>query len=481
MKPIFLAFVTSILWAHSIWAADDCPVVEHQPRQVRAPLSELPAYAAYKSRLRNEAFGTRLDYHQLVFTPAELVESVGNGAFESTMTSKMPIFFIGIEKIRRQASRHVPRNTCKARDLDGARLHRSFQQTGSNTTAKKGVDAACQVLDDKRPLLLTHIAKSDGLIDGHYQKPCLLYSVYPGRQYCPDAFSDSGALNTPYDYNSAVEAVSGLQLAMDKAVEEQRPTHLLILSTGWNTQQDESLYNYIDWLSAIDRAATPGQFRPLVVAFTWQSGFDWLPRFLGVVTKGNDADEIGLTWANRVVNDAVMPVASKSGIPVVMVGHSYGTRVLGTAIFDRAVIDRSFDILGSGKVPVTFIALQPAIPIQRFSSAGKEPLYSHWKSVPILNVFTASKHDKANSMLDRYWGTYLGGEKALKIAGRFDGTSVLSLSESGEFLEPPKVGRLNLVNASSVVRCAMPGTGGAAHSDVFDDQIGRLIWSAISR
>jgi hypothetical protein len=206
-----------------------------------------------------------------------------------------------------------------------------------------------------------------------------------------------------------------------------------------------------------------------------------LPRFLGVVTKGNDADEIGLTWANRVVNDAVMPVALKSGTPVAMVGHSYGTRVLGTAIFDRTVIDRTSDILGGGQVPVAFIALQPAIPMQRFSSAGKEPLYAHWKSVPVLDVFTASKHDKANSMLDRYWGTYMGGGKALKISGDFDGIRVFSLNESGEILEPAKVGALNLVNASNVVRCAMPNTGGGAHSDVFDEQIGRLIWNVIDQ
>lgn len=481
MKTLLAAWLTILGLVNAVSASASCPPVQQQPERILGDLAELPAYAAYRDQVKDERYGTHLDYHQLAATPSELIGSVQSGAFNSRMNLRMPIYFIGIEKLRRQADRHVSRRSCEARDFDPAGFGASLQLGGDETTRKKGVDAACQVLDDKRPMLLTHISRSDGLAQGRYQPACLLHSVYPGGSWCGGSGGRKTETGSAYDYNAAVNAVEALRPMIEREVQERRPTHLLVLSTGWNTQQDESLYNYLDWLSGISRAAgNDDAFRPLVVAFTWQSGFDRIPRGLGVVTKGNDADEIGLSWANRVINDVVMPVAQATGTPVAMVGHSYGTRVLGSAVFGRSMIKRDEDILGRGTLPVALIALQPAVPVQRFSPQGKEPLYANWQSTPLLTVLTTSPHDHANSALDRWWGVYAGGGKAIETAtehipaagtGSVDGSGRLSIT-SGRH-------GLHFVDASKIIRCNMPDTGGGAHSDVFHREAGQLIWDAI--
>lgn len=466
--------------------AADAPPVPEQPEAITQPLDRLSHYDAYPKR--DETFGTPLDYHQLAIAPRLLVESLDGGNRHRDLNLSIPIYVVGIEKVIGQSEGHFgseddsrkARKQCIGRDFQVDVLKRDDPDT---ERAEKSYDAACQSMNDRRPMLLTHIVRSDGIAAGLLQAPCNLFSVYRDQHGCGVAGAVESPASTRYDYSAAVAAVDALRSQVTQAASTHRPTHLLLLSTGWNTHQDESLYNYLDWLQRL-QDASDGGFRPLVVAITWQSAWDRWPPLASALTKGNDADEIGLTWANRVLNDVLLPAATETATPVVMIGHSYGTRVLGAALFDRRVIKRDKDIAASGEVPLTFIALQPAFPLQRFGESG-EPLFYGATSLPVLTVMTASKHDHANSGLDRFWGAYAGSGASLKRAASKDkdglpkGIAANTVDETGRFEQTLPRSGFYLTDASAIVDCAMPNTGGGAHSAVYSKEIGRLMWQAI--
>jgi hypothetical protein len=268
-------------------------------------------------------------------------------------------------------------------------------------------------------------------------------------------------------------------------------THVIVMSTGWNTHQDESLYNYLDWADRLATAAPAGKpFKPLFIGISWQSKYDKVPTQYSVITKGNDADEIGLRWTNRLVNDVVMPLADANRIPVVLIGHSYGTRVLGSAIYRRDAIVRP--TLPSS--PAAFIALQPAFTINHFTQ-GREAKFDTATPPNTLVAMTSSHFDGANSLpatfsIGKHELRYVGGGAAqdyikngeappeIKSVIKFtsvDGTGHID----GAAMTRPNV---YLVGADKIVNCRLPGTGpgGGAHDDVYTAEMGEFFWQAIT-
>lgn len=457
-----------------------CRGAPSQPDAVIKPLRELANYRLYRNQLEDDRLGTRLDDHQLAVSPSELILGLDSRTRHPRLNLDMPIYFIGVEKIGGNGFRHVDKSSCKGSYVDIDNLRKMLWSEVSEKVSRKAGAAVCQVLDDPKPMMLTHIVRTPGIISGVYAPPCSIFSAYRTSNSC----SKGDAAN--YDYDSAVSIFPELRRDIEKSVIRNQPTHILVMSTGWNTQQDESLLNYLDWLNTIQNAAREknAEFRPLVVAFTWSSEWKSWRRGLGVVNKGNDADEIGMTWANMIINDVVLPVASNNNIPMALLGHSYGTRVLGTALFNRQLISRSPDYLLSDRIPISFVALQPAFPIQRFSADGKEPIYAGATSLPILMVMTSSRHDLATSKLDEKPGTYAGGGDAPSRIRSNDSLSTIAttgVDENGNFTSLiPKRGFL-VAESEQIVNCNMPNTGGGAHSDVYDKEMGRVIWSVIQR
>lgn len=444
----------------------------------REPLEFPPEYLEARNSL-----GTRIDYHTIAIDPGGVLESLSPHQDDEQLltTLDMPIYLIGIEKVRGSG---IPTHIDGDEDVcagNGYRLENWYTKTDR---MRKTV---CSELSHPRPNVLTHIARFDGLQEGIYQSPCLMFSVYPGGNLCSGVDGSSDGL--PYSYDKALNAIEGLEADLRRVVSARSPTHVLVLSTGWNTQQDESLFNYRDWLDGIAKAAAADQieFRPLVVSFSWESGWDRFIRSFGAMTKGNDADEIGMTWANRIVNDVVRPIADAHGLPVVLVGHSYGTRVLGTSLVSAPLVEgRSVETLQKlVDLPVTFVALQPAFPLRRFHSSGKEPYFTGMHQRNVLMAMTSSRSDTANSFLDIFGAAYAGGALALDMIGKSeDAASFISLhglAATGEPNDPLPLRGILLFDASEMVSCNMPHTGGGAHSDVFDDATGNYIWQVIRR
>ena len=461
-----------------------CEDAASQPESVVRPLRELANYGPYRNLLKDDRLGTSLDDHQLAVSPSELILGLDGRSRNSRLNLDMPIYFIGVEKIGGNGFRHVEKFSCKGSHVDIDNMRKTAWSGINETVSRKAEAAICQVLDDPKPMMITHIARTPGIVSGVYSPPCTIFSVYGRSNSCSEPITTGD--DASYDYDSVVSILSEVRRDIETSVARSRPTHILVMSTGWNTQQDESLLNYLDWLGTIQNAANERNesFRPLVVAFTWRSEWKSWRRSLGVVNKGNDADEIGMTWANMIINDVVLPVASDNSIPMALLGHSFGTRILGTALFNRQLIARNNDYLLTGRNPVSFVALQPAFPIQRFGTDGKEPIYVGATSLPILMVMTSSRHDLAASKLDDKPGTYAGGGGAPSRIRRNSSLSAIAtanVDENGDFTSTIPTRGFLIAESESIVNCNMPNTGGGAHSDVYDKEMGRLIWSVIKR
>lgn len=270
-------------------------------------------------------------------------------------------------------------------------------------------------------------------------------------------------------------------------------THILIMSMGWNNDQAESMWRYNTILNNLNLASSNNSsFKPLVIVFTWPSVWGSvsdsiiLKTFRHLVSYGNkasDADEIGYTWANWIVNHqlpaAIEAAHLKDNPKVVLIGHSFGARLLSRALFSSSYIKSTYS--RSNPVDI-FLGLQGAFSARRFvADAGLEGNpYSEFNKFPTKFILTTSSHDWSNAAA--FWSAHMGGPWGLNYAQKHTnvfnikdwskGSSLSDLSSTEEIL---------LINASSIVNGDHNDDPNAidAHNDILDHEMGELIWSAI--
>lgn len=335
-----------------------------------------------------------------------------------------------------------------------------------------------------RPQILTQVALIGGADTSGgpgEQSLCFAYSTYGLPR------GDAAPACTGFDVRAATSGADAIGSSLHYLRRQQPallarmlrdidPTHVLLVATGWNTSQAESIFNYGEWYRAIRHAfdtKSPGtDFRPLMVGISWQSSWDDLP--LGALgsalTKGNDADELGAGWVNPLVQQ-VVDAASAAGKPTILIGHSYGTRVLGHGVFLPDLSEAQ-----ASAVPDAFIAFAGAVPIRRFSDRGREPYWSRESDTPVLLI--SSKHDSATRVP---FVRYVGGAYAIDDvqAGRFPRFIGAVGGPDGTVSRLPDRGEVVLSDSSATVSCNKPNSGGGAHSDVFDAAAGAAIWQTI--
>jgi hypothetical protein len=474
---LFAALTTACASIHVVECHDPPQNSPDQPEFVKnwqKPLPDMELSAEQKVRYhdRNDELKTISYYHDIVLHPRATLDSVVGNPPHDELLVKTPVFLIGFEKPRRAAPAHVDAH-CKGRDF-------TIDKVRPSDDPRRGqiINSICDVIEDRRPQLLTHVVAIDGVKNGGYGSASFLYNAYdlPINGVGAEGGTDEAL------YALGLDALAVLRSALREALAAGDITDVVVLSAGWNTRQREALYNVLDWMAFIGQAQSrsPRPYRPLYIAISWQSA--WENKFLdmlglSVTTKGNDADELGVTWVNRLIHDVVIPEAADR--LVTLIGHSYGTRVLGTALYLREAIARPAT---PSPPPLAFVALQPAFPINRYGAdAGKEPWFANTDPHALV-VLTSSQYDKANSLLP--WGRYVGGGGAVdRILENKNGNfnqfncEVLEADASGLITEPRRLTRTqpHLVNANAFVSCHMPETGGGAHSDVFDASAGRLI------
>ena len=226
-------------------------------------------------------------------------------------------------------------------------------------------------------------------------------------------------------------------------------------------------------------------FNPIFVAVTWESEWAKLPSAGSFANKGNDADEIGFTWANYLLNVVLKPIAKESRAQLVGIGHSFGSRIILGSHYVRSILAKRPS--ASDSVPVTLIGMQAAFPTGRFISArGGEHPYLSANKEPATVVITTSKYDGATGTMESgiLETGYIGGPGGLTELQNhqeiYDGyIKKFDTARDGGAIGGPDSRLVSVYDASPFVNCELPGTESGSHSDVYDEEMGHFLGQMI--
>lgn len=330
-------------------------------------------------------------------------------------------------------------------------------------------------------MLASQITKSVSFEGNHYTQ--YLHNAYgnnlQGQYHFEESFSKVDAM------------FADMALQLKSAHDAAKPfTHILVMSMGWNNDQVESLYRYNTILKNLQQEALANKqpFKPMVVCFTWPSVWGGvtdsiflrtLKHLFSYVNKSDDADEVGFTWGNWVVNKKIPETLTAAGLDsakpkVVLIGHSFGARLLSRALFSAEFIDDQYPIKNCVDV---FIGLQGAFSLRRFvAGAGVEgDPYADFKNLPSKIVLTTSTHDISNRAA--IWAANAGGPQGLRFAqNKPEVFSVTQWNPNNPQLTL-EADKINLVDASTIVQHESDEID--AHNDILDAEMAKIIWAAI--
>ena len=397
---------------------------------------------------------------------------------------RFPGFIVGIEKSKREIVGVPPSN------LDGVEPSRLGPEVAKKIE---------KYLDDGKRTFISHIVETR--LNGSKMDNCYIYNVYPlektgrqiGEEACNGYEKPGGPANLYGPSFLALHALGArLKQEVDAAASENPYTHVLFLAMGWHTPQQEALRNYNSLVAKLHSAArSEGKaFRPLFVGITWPSTWRnlfFFPKILSYFNKAHDADEVGFIWGNYLLHEVLLPLKKETGLPVTVIGHSFGARIMSRALFSgEALGDRDPPNLSDLPQVDLFVALQGAFSANRFlpeRRQGREGApYGDHKDRDTLIVLTWSEHDTGNPVANRitsanHVGGYPGYERATdeRYEHHFQ---LVTWNDDG--LLPPDLklekGKILYIDAKEVVKFSTYQKGGHAHNDIYRKQVGRGLW-----
>ena len=488
-----------------------------------------PELAAKREAIAQAQSGTDLDRSALLSRYRKLVEyRLGTREWNALVFHRMadepfglayrfPGFLIGVEQANRYLIGVPP---------------------GSNVTGQgKGKEGIGALLNDRRRTFVSHIVEFDDRDPGtradsadpshtgaapraEMVKTKMIYNIYESPDY-ENAFAKSFAQldGLGEKLRAKLTAANGKPGA---APNPEGYSHILVYCMGWNTDQQESIRNYNSLMGFLAQAAgeSPAgdSFRPLVIGMSWPAEWSYL-KPLSYLSKAGDADETGLVWGSYLLKKVLKPLKLDFGIPLVLVGHSFGARVLTRAAASNP--DWIAGVPGPAYAEETdtakkeidlFIGLQGAVSANRFVRTG--PLTSGWwEGAPYADlvkqntrfIFTWSKNDKANPVaayvtganhlggefghefcvqhLEQFWPVlYAGkGDKPRKRAWPYDSAGQTYDPEKGWGKVRYPAGKIFTMDVTSIVKDQPYGKGGGAHSDIYTPETGMLLWRSIEK
>jgi DNA-binding ferritin-like protein len=289
-------------------------------------------------------------------------------------------------------------------------------------------------------------------------------------------------------YDRSWQALDQFGALLKARIAETHATHIILYTFGWNSGQTEALRNVNSLHLRLLEVASP-TVRAIPVLVTWPSHW-WDNAFgaLSYMNKADDADELGSTLLNWLVHRTLLEVTVPLGVRTVAVGHSFGARALGRALCSESLLTKP----GSGAPWDLFVGLQGAFSINRFlaweDADEGTPCNAFSKQIGKV-VLTWSSHDSANMVAS--WSRHAGGkrgyETALDYMNSDEGKSrpvieKVTADRDGH-INPSDAGseRIVYVDASSIVRYDNYVKGGRAHSDIYNEQIARMLAQVIER
>lgn len=371
-----------------------------------------------------------------------------------------------------------------------------FQEDNQkNTKRQKAINKKFNKLTNDQVLLVTHISK---FYKNNNEKTYNAYSSYsPDDPLC----EKNVEIGCEIDYE---KSYVGLEKFKNEAIAQIKKeniagtpySHILIMSMGWNNNQYDSIWRYDQILKniKIETKKAGINFKPLVIGFTWPSVWNGVNNsfistkaghLASYLNKANDADEIGFTVANWIINKQI-PEIKKSccqngQVPkIIAIGHSFGARLLSRAIFSKNYI-RNID---KNKQPIdTFIALQGAFSVNRFikNKSDQDSSYGGGEGAPYADfiklntniVLTSSKNDSANNSAIFKGAPLIGGKYGLKKAKKNKEIfSILNWPiEKDKLKETLSINKVVVTDVTDIVM---------NHNDILGPQMGKLIFSILA-
>ncbi len=398
---------------------------------------------------------------------------------------RFPGFIVGIEKSKREIvgvpSDHLDR-------IDPSRL--------GPKVAKK-IEG---YLDDGKRTFISHIVETR--LNGSKMDNCYIYNVYSleetGREIrdeACDGYQEPGSPGNLYDPGFRALDALGARLRQEvdaAAASGNAYTHVLFLAMGWHTPQQEALRNYNALVAKLHSAARleGKEFRPLFVGITWPSTWRnriYFPKVLSYFNKAHDADEVGFIWGNYLLHEVLLPLKKETGLPVTVIGHSFGARIMSRALFSgRALGDREPPNLSDSPEVDLFVALQGAFSANRFlpeRKQGREGApYGDHKDRDTLIVLTWSRHDTGNPVANRITSAnHVGGYPGYKrVKDKRYAHHFQPVTWNQKGLLPPDLeleeGKILYIDAKEVVKFSTYRKGGHAHNDIYRKQVGQGLW-----
>lgn len=401
-----------------------------------------------------------------------------------------PFYLLGFEKPR---VRNTPRPYCTSNEIcDTPQFTPENFTWGEEDDNKKMAvtrqDIHERLFEDSRPLVLTHVLDTNMSTSGARsdEKGCFIFNLYGDDQetaWCKKHYKSD--INKPTWKREGWKGLNQLAEAINVRVVREKPTHIILLATGWNTRQYESYLDFKAWMKNIaeDFRTSKTEFRPIYIGIAWESewpAFAHIP-IISLFNKGNDADELGYTWVNYLLNDLIKPIAKETGVPLVIIGHSYGSRIALSSHYVRHILNRNAPI---AEVPVTIIGMQAAFPIARFiSSHGDEHPYIAANRGEANVVITSSKYDSAAKMMcygTKYIAANCGIQAIVEDTDNYSKlVNVYKTDSTGMPVTLPDAQKITVYDASPFVNSELPGTNSGAHSDVYDKQMGHFLGEII--
>ncbi|WP_249324715.1 hypothetical protein [Enterobacter mori] len=417
--------------------------------------------------------------------------------------------------------------------------------------------------NNRKSMFISHIIKNDfNVINGNSATPyitssyCFVYNSYISEELVDksnidlakingwDACKISSSIEDAKDaelrsfYKNSDVGITALKSNIKHDLKSGAYSHILIIVMGWNTSQSDAIRNFNDITGNIITASLEQQddvkenpssstsnmliprvrviksfeknnlpFRPLVIGITWPSY--WSTRLDNVASypnKANDADELGLIWLNKIINQTIPESMSESGIklPVIAIGHSFGARAMTRALFSSPLIKN--DTTVSSPVNLA-VSLQGAMSINRFFPGLSEegaPYRDYMRLSNTKLVLTASKFDSAVKFAK--WTDPAGAVKSyVKACTQPVYSGIFHCMTASDTSATEEKGKFSLCNRGDTSeKCTNPlkiinesrmidyidtsngitqfnsfGTGGDAHSDIYRLPMGRLLWRLI--
>lgn len=382
-------------------------------------------------------------------------------------------------------------------------------------------------LDDSKRTFLSHVAAFRNDSCGAIQRisGSLIYDVYSRSDLlCTLDNAKASGMPIPYDrgiflagYEDGLKALgNSLENDLTKAKAQEAPyTHLFVYVMGWNTGQSESIENFNNLFGyLLDASLNEKNFKPLFIGVSWPSAWsfgtsawDNIVRGASFFNKKNDADEVGATWVNYLVNQVIAGIKQKTpALRVILVGHSFGARVVSRALYSCNLLTQpeachnTIDLV---------VGLQPAFGRSRF---GKDiaPTWQenilihpmHHEGLPFTDfsnfvqfssqqAYVWSRYDSATTRtammgganaVEQTWTKpevfqHLPDEKYIPD----DVPYTNRLIDAVKDYQQGQARKILLLDGSGFVRHDTPYHGGGAHSDIYNREVGDLTWTLVKK